>query len=404
MITEIRIANFYSIGEEQTISFAKNGKLPKKGYREIKQGENVSLINGFFGSNASGKTNILRSVVTLIALMYNVPVPNQIYDPNKGKYGVIRNFNSRFKDLPSKLGANFLFGDNLYSYDISFNDNGEIMHEVLQVKLNQASRFSEVYTRTYDGTVESGSQHGGIDKYLQLKNLELNQSFFGLCLIQGFPFVADFRDKIFMWNVANSDFNPSVAGVIGAAVNIKNNPIWIADQALQITIDSLRLFDPSIENIIIEIRESLVSIRVKHLGFDDLVDIMNESAGTRELFTYIYQIIQVLRKGGVVIYDEMNRLWHPDIQKAIFNLFLRESSENSNAQFLFTSHDHEVMNYLELDQIHLIEKEVNSTIIYKLSEVNEAKARDNIMKKYRLGLYGAIPDMIDFNYGLNELI
>jgi len=411
MITEIRIANFYSIGEEQAISFVKNGKLPEKGYTQIKSGESsvtnssVSLINGFFGTNASGKTNVFRAITTLIAMMYNIPTPNTSPDISKNKNGIIRNFSTKYKDLPIKLGADFLLGDDLYSYDIDFQANGDILKEQLEVKQNQSklgAAKKNVYTRNLEGVVTAGPSYKELEGYLQKSILAKNQNLFYLSMLQGFSFALNFRDKIFKWDLGISGTAPLVMGVINTALKLKHESNWLKNNALEITTSAVKLFDPTIESIDIQAKDQ-ISIKFFHKGFDEPVDFSNESAGTLQLFTNIYQIIEILRKGGVVIYDEINRLWHPDIQKAIFNLFLRNVNEN-RSQLIFSSHDHEIMGDLELDQIYLVEKELGSSIVYKLSDVEGVQKRDNLSKKYRLGLYGATPDMIDFNYGLNELI
>ena len=173
---------------------------------------------------------------------------------------------------------------------------------------------------------------------------------------------------------------------------------------LETTVKIIKLFDPSIEKVEIKDESSRVSIKIKHQGCSKLTDITMESSGTIELFGTGYQIINCLKNGGVLVFDELNRHLHPEIQNEIYNLFLNPSINTKNAQIFFSSHDHEVMNLLLPSQINLVEKEENSTVSYKLSDVEGVTSRDNFQKKYRFGVYGATPDPSEFNYQMGELV
>lgn len=404
MITEIRIANFYSIGLDQTISFIKTGKKPGKGYLLIKEfptasvNQNISQVNGFFGENASGKTNILRAIITLVSMMYKVPAPNQIFAPGENSYNIKRNLHSNFKNQPIKLGANFLFEDNLYKYDVELKEDGEIVSEVLYKKEKQSklrSKFELIFKRD----LEKVEAKPDIEQYLKVASIPSNQTLFSLAYLQQFNFTQDFKDKIIMWNY--HDLIPTIVRMSNAAVNMDYNPSWVQNKAKEVTIKAMSLFDKSINGLDIQNQDRQLSIKVKHANFDEQVEIYDESTGTQELFTYIYNIIKVLQKGGIVIFDELNRFLHPDIEKEILTLFL---NTDKRSQIFFSSHNHEIMNSVELNQIFLVEKNGPSSEVTQLSDYKDAKSRDNIMKKYRLGFYGAVPDTMSLSYNLNELI
>jgi uncharacterized protein len=412
MITNFRAYNFYSIGKEISIDFTKNGTTPENGYFKIKETPsritNVSLINGFFGSNASGKTNILRGISTLIRLMYGIPIDSnsqfiQVQPSDRDKFKIIRNFHQSFNGEPIKLGADFLFNDNLYKYDIHFSEEGNIIHEKLEVNIKLSEMKSQpvlVYSRTKDQETEVGPSYKYLKEYIGKTNITSN--LFWPSMLQGFDFTTDFKDKILMWNVDNNGMD--ILSRVMAAARMIKDPAWVENKAQDITLKALRLLNKSLQEIEIKDIDGNLSIKSKYIDFSEPVLIQNESGGTQELFAHIYNIIRVLKNGGVVIYDEINRFYHPDIQQEIFNLFLKNTRNENHAQLIFTSHDHHIMNDLELDQINLVEKNNYESINTKLSEIKDVKSRDNIVKKYRLGIYGAIPDASDFSYGLNEII
>ena len=65
-----------------------------------------------------------------------------------------------------------------------------------------------------------------------------------------------------------------------------------------------------------------------------------------------------------------------------------------NAQLIFSTHSHEVLNMLCKEQIVLVEKDAElSTEAYRLDEVEGIRADDNIYAKYMAGAYGAIPEI-----------
>ena len=160
-------------------------------------------------------------MVTLVSLMYNIPVQNQLDCPSGNKYGIVRNFHSKFKDIPTKLGANFLFGDRLYSYDLEFLADGNILNEKLETyeNYNEVGRKPKlIYSRNLEGQVETGPAYEDMEKYSKNTILLKSQNLFSLLLLQGFHFVSDFRDKIFMWNIGNSDSMPGIVSVMGAGL------------------------------------------------------------------------------------------------------------------------------------------------------------------------------------------
>ena len=67
MISQVRIENFYSIGDPIVVNFVRGGTKKKDGYATLSKDKKLSLVNGFWGANASGKTNVLRA----IALMFS---------------------------------------------------------------------------------------------------------------------------------------------------------------------------------------------------------------------------------------------------------------------------------------------------------------------------------------------
>jgi len=110
-----------------------------------------------------------------------------------------------------------------------------------------------------------------------------------------------------------------------------------------------------------------------------------------------------IKNGGIVVYDETSKYYHPDMEIAMLNLFKDKDINQNNAQIFFSSHNHETFDLLQNNQAHILENKDNNITISKVSNY-DVRERDNIKKIYRLGSLGGVPDTIDFNRIINNLL
>ena len=105
-------------------------------------------------------------------------------------------------------------------------------------------------------------------------------------------------------------------------------------------------------------------------------------------------IIDILDKGGVIVFDEFEVKLHPDLSKFILGLFNNPSQNKKNAQLIFTTHNTNLLDLdiVRRDQIWFTEKD-NATGITDLYSLLEFKPRkdQNIERGYLSGKYGALP-------------
>lgn len=412
MITKIRVSNFYSIGEEIHLDFLKGGTKKEEdgGYFSYKNTEKISLINGFFGANASGKSNVLGSIVSIIRLMYTVYAPQNI-SPQSVAGGVLlchTNAHKDFKDKPTKLGIDFLFGNNYYTYDLEIKNGNNITKETLSLTtLNlKSAKPKEIFTRI-DRAVSFGSEYKEYETYVSNIKLEKYQTFVSHLINIGAKAASDFIDHRHYFFLKTDGLDAAVPSQIAILMRAGRLAVLEKDkkeEVLKITRDILSCFDESIEDIEIKTENNNISVSVGHKDFSHNIDMMQESAGTRELFCYVYDILDAFKKGGVVVYDETNRYYHPDVELALLSIFKNDAFNTKNAQLFFASHNHETFDLLELDQAYIVEKTGSGSSVYKLSEVKDIKKRDNLKKKYRLGMLGGVPDVVAFDYKLKQLL
>ena len=410
----MRISNFYSIGEETELTFLKGGKKSEnnekdEGYFQYKKSEKISLINGFFGANASGKSNILKAMVTIIRLIYSVNTPKDTVS----KVSLCRpNMHKKFKNQPSKLGIDFLIDSNYYEYDLEIQNGDSIIEEKLYVTTldKLAAKPKKIFTRTVEEGITFGSEYKDHEDYLSIANIEKYQTFISHLINNvSAKAVIDFvnyrKSNPGFLKTDGFDINtPIPIAIFSSAIRINSFDKEKKEEALKLTKEIMSCFDDTIEGLEINNENNNISIKVKHKDFIDSVEMAEESAGTRELFCHIYDILIAFKNGGTVIYDETNRYFHPDIELALLSLFKSKEFNTKNAQLFFASHNHDTMDLLDLDQTYIVEKMDSSSAVFKLSEVENLKKRDNIKKKYRLGMLGGAPDVSLFDYKLKQLL
>jgi len=201
-------------------------------------------------------------------------------------------------------------------------------------------------------------------------------------------------------------------GLFAFAVKYINSDAEIQDKMLATVNPILKYFEtPSFDTLVIKkegdvnpVNKSYAfTYEAKYNNFYKNLPITELSAGTRELISFVGDILRILKKGGIVVYDETSKFYHPDMEIAILNLFKDKDINRNNAQLFFSSHNHETFDLLQNDQAHIINKKNDNIVINKVSDY-DVKERDNVKRVYRLGSLGGIPDTIDFNRIINNIL
>jgi ABC-type Na+ transport system ATPase subunit NatA len=134
LITRIKANNFYGIKDPVEVFFTEGGKKDKIGYTNSGK-ERVSLISGFYGANASGKSTILHVIDSVIRIILARHQEFVIINGVKVKQDVViavPNFSTEMKSKPIELEMDFIIDKNKYKYSVSLiNEGREISEEVL---------------------------------------------------------------------------------------------------------------------------------------------------------------------------------------------------------------------------------------------------------------------------------
>jgi AAA15 family ATPase/GTPase len=145
-------------------------------------------------------------------------------------------------------------------------------------------------------------------------------------------------------------------------------------------------------------RQRPVFVHRSDEGAEEEFELREESQGTRRLFLLAFYLLPILKKGGILVVDELESSLHPALARFVVGLF--NSADNKNgAQLIFTTHNAGLLDIKEIfrrDQIWFVEKDkTQATVLYPLTDFNPRKDAA-IESGYLTGRYGAVPFVADF--------
>lgn len=127
---------------------------------------------------------------------------------------------------------------------------------------------------------------------------------------------------------------------------------------------------------------------------DAIFDLVDESAGTRNLLILAGPVLDILSKGLVLVVDELDTSLHTLLVQALVHLFHRPEANTGGAQLIFTTHDTTLLNAYGLfrrDQVWFVEKKKDqSSELFALLDFSPRK-NEAIERGYLQGRYGAVP-------------
>ena len=129
-----------------------------------------------------------------------------------------------------------------------------------------------------------------------------------------------------------------------------------------------------------------------------------ESQGTQKFFNLIGLILLILDSGGILIADELDTKLHPLLTQRLVQLFNNSETNPRNAQFIFTTHDTNLLSagLFRRDQIWFTEKDTyGATQLYALTDYKPGgktvRNDEQLEKNYIAGKYGGIPYLGNFD-------
>ena len=401
MIKTFKVRNFYSIKDEQTISFA----ITRKDHKDDSSFRTSlgSLLNNtvaVLGHNASGKTNLLKALSFCVWFV-------------KNSYTLLADGKSPIMGvLPHKLSK-----DNLSRFELIFENNGrefqykiylskEMVHyEFLGEKKQRG--YSVVYeikrTQNCDSFLHfnlPALTKGDKDRFAMRKNISLF-SFLqntGHLPKFGLPYLVRCDSNLGLFGRDESDSSTLFLKLRMAFDSNLSRREKIIKFIKKLDCGITDFIDKE-DYIVFAHKNNPTDVRrVKNIFFKHAtnnaefeLDFFNESNGTQRILCLLDRIFDSLEKGKLLVWDEIDASIHPLVVREIIKLFSNSDYNKTNAQIIFSTHAPLLLNDRNKTQIILVERNNKlASEVYRLDDVEGIRNDDNFCNKYLAGSYGAI--------------
>jgi uncharacterized protein len=429
MLIQFSVANYRSIREQQTLTLvASAGKEHLDTHTclsGLKSPARLLRSAVIYGPNAAGKTNVLKALdfmkSIVIGSVVSLPTAEAPYDPFK--------LSIETREAPSTFEVSFVQEGVLYEY--GFGVTAQRIHEewLIEYRLRKGR---EVFHRQFipkNNSYEwkfSNAFKG--NRALWRDSTRENALFLSTAAQLNSVHLL----PIFAWFQRRLVFVPSIIG-LNAGLTLQ---LLSAADGKHLLLPFVRKADPGIGDVEIK-REAIpgavpggmlrtprdapfiidqsapnsppeqVSITFSHGSIDDdvaaAIDLFEESAGTQALFMAAGALLNVLRRGEILLFDEIDTSLHPLLTRFIVGLFNSEKNNPNGAQLICSTHDTTLLDVdvFRRDQVWFVEKgEDRASHLFPLSDFSPRKD-DSLERAYLRGRYGALP-VLDSGLG-NEV-
>lgn len=441
MLIRFTVSNFCSFKDEAELSMIPSMERSHKcQVFRTEKSNTINLLRGavIYGSNASGKSNLVKAISYAKNLITKGKSANKKLDLQQFK------LDNDTRKMPTRFEFEIQCNNTMYAYGFElFNTH---VHEEWLYILKK-TKEELIFERKHD--VEDKFQFG--DSLLKLsddeqqvlkfvaKGTRANQLFLSETIDRN---LNNFSD-IYRWFDRSLKIMSPNSKVHGIEFKISEDSTFkdylskvleLADTGIkEIRTEKVSLdqFSGVFQNIIERIQEDMdddqaafiaepesgkrivlrkqdgeflayklsTTHRCDKGGPDISFDLDEESDGTRRLIELTPALYEMAHsdESSVHIIDEIDRSMHPHLTRMLVREHL-ESEKNSKSQLIVTTHETSLLDVslIRRDEIWFIQKtETGSSKLYSLNNFQPRYDKD-IRKDYLLGRYGAIPFVGDF--------
>ncbi len=351
MILEFGAKNFFSFKEGFEILFQKS----RNSTSEI---SNIIALNG---ANASGKTNVIKTLSFLQSFVTD-SFSNLKPDEN------IR-FSSYFdNNEPTEIYIVFLQNNLEYRYELTLTNKEVINEKIYRTQERKTLLIERDYRKIKT-----------IKEYKELEYINItrdNASIVSISKQYGIEVINEIFDLFnFITNVDELGKLENKERFLDYRIVSKD--YYKNKKFLDFVISFLKKADIGISNIeILKEKEpetdEIIYIPIFHYdinGEDKFLTYHDQSSGTQTLYSQLHLYITVISMGRLLALDEFDINLHPDLLPILLDFFEDKSFNDTNAQFILTTHNYDIMDKLGKYKTVLVNKEDNQSFLYRLDEI-----------------------------------
>ncbi|HEX5204711.1 ATP/GTP-binding protein [Paractinoplanes rhizophilus] len=419
MLISFRVENFRSLRDEAELSMVvpswaetDHATVEMPGAAELR----VGTVAGIFGSNASGKTTVLRAMWQMSAMVLS---SHQKWKPNaRVPYSPF--FVEPYDGQPTMFDADILVEGERYQYGFRF-DHQKILEEWLYSFPKNRPRLIFERDESREVVFRFGRALRG--RPTVIADLTRPNSLFLSAAAannhQQLTPVAEWFDNHFV----RATFDDRQIRIRATLALAKEDPskrkVLDLLRSADLGIEDVRFVDHEVDE---ETRVRVTNVmrainpeqtfeevdwneisqetqfqhrvegnRVSYLSIND------ESDGTRAWLGLIGPMLSALESGQTLVVDELDASLHPKLTSEVVRFFHDPQLNRNGAQLIFNTHDPSLMGALlgdsplRRDEVWLTEKGSDSaTRLYPLTDFKPRKA-ENLERGYLQGRYGGVP-------------
>jgi AAA15 family ATPase/GTPase len=417
MVLEIKLNNFFSINEEVILDLragnikTQKSKSLQNNVFEYKENQVLKSV-ALYGANASGKSNILKTIMFCNAMVFESHQNNEnsVFNFKKFKF-------NGYKNKPSSYFIRFVIDEIEYCYSFSLNLK-EILTESLyyypkgkkakifvrnesagKTKREKYSFGASIIKRPFDVAESTSNKTLFISRASQMDR-ELAKKIFNY-------FNRDFILRHSNHSIKNIDkLIESNKKLLLKALQLADSDIIDFKQTLQKKKGKNIKANIQTEEFSVEETEiESLEIKTYHryspgVSFDFITE---ESDGTKQLFILMLTILDVVRNNKTLLIDEIEKSLHPKIVEYIIEIFNASNKE----QLIFTTHNTNLLdlNKFRKDQIWFVNKKTDGgSDLYSLYDYSDFRDTMDLEKAYLQGRFDSIPIIDDSKEKLHSII
>jgi AAA15 family ATPase/GTPase len=429
MIVNITFKNHRSIKNEQSFSLEATASKLKMGntFSYSSEGSSSRLLKStvIYGSNASGKSNLIRLMFSMQKFIINStelktgdPISDKYYDPFL--------LDRISKNEPTEFSIDFIaFNKKQHRYIIKFNSS-EVLYEYLGVY--DSARITKIFERTDSSEIvdlgdamENGRENREVPKnnaYLSKFGNSINEQMKDIYLyfksLEIWNAVADHHTGQ-LYNKIQSMFNnhdkEELRRKISKLINIADTKIAKVEVAEKAESDFAALPENIRGNMFNKYRYETFGVHNifengSVVGEERFSFLKQESQGTKIMFAIGGLILEAFERSypTIIFLDEFDNSLHPDLAKFLIELFHNPKVNKNNSQLIFATHETTLLDnkIFRKDQIWFGEKnkygETDFFSVKDFKNINTVRSDIPFDKWYRSGKFGAVPNIRKFEF------
>lgn len=425
MVKEFSFGNYRSFKEIQSLNMtaSKINELTENNIIVLNEKQSLLKSKAIYGANASGKSNVVKALVSFIKIIKNSVRDEKVldlienfklsvetdYEPSFFQLIFVMNkmqFRYGFEVTNKKIKSEWLFGVPKEREVCYFVREENSIKDISKLHFEEGFKLLSIYNDS-EGENEVFRTNSLFLSAVAAMNGKLSKQLINA--ISSITVLSGLQDKQ-LYNISGTNLKNE------ATKNKITDFLKIAD----VGINSLDVIEPESNNNNLVVQEppveylkrmehsskigSVISLHNKYnerkekVGETNLQFLSSQSEGTLKMFEISTFIINAIENGETLVIDEFDARLHPLVSKKIVELF--NSQGNSEAQLIFATHDTNLLSadLLRRDQIDFVEKDkYGESHLYSLVQFKGIRNTASFEKDYIKGKYGAIPFLGDFN-------